>query len=66
MLLTKLCENHHFSLDPLDRLANDVYDYVTNSRVRPIQRATDGERVSLVDKAEVRCFRAGFSFIRYR
>jgi hypothetical protein len=64
--LTKLCENQHFSLDPLDRLANDVYDYVTNGRVRPIQRATDGERVSLVHKAEVRCTRAGFSFIRYR
>jgi hypothetical protein len=65
-LLTKLCENQHFSLDPLDRLANDVYDYVTNGKVRSIQRATDGERVSLVHKGEARCVRAGFSFIRYR
>jgi hypothetical protein len=66
MLLTKLCENQHFSLDPLDRLANDVYDYLTNGRIRSIQRATDGERVSLVDKSDVRRSRAGFSFIRCR
>jgi hypothetical protein len=28
-MLTKLCDKQHLSLDPLDRLANDVYDYVT-------------------------------------
>jgi hypothetical protein len=28
-MLTKLCENQHLSIDPLDRLMNDVYDYVT-------------------------------------
>jgi hypothetical protein len=46
--LTKLYENRHFSVDPLDRLANDVYDYLTNGRVRSVQRATEGEHVSLV------------------
>ena len=65
-MLTKLCENRHFSLDPLDRLANDVYDYVTNGRERSIQRATNRGSVSLVHKAEARCVRAGFSFIRHR
>ena len=29
-MLTKLCENPHLSIDPLDRLPNDVYDYVTD------------------------------------
>jgi hypothetical protein len=29
-MLTKLCENWHLSMDPLDRLSNDVYDYVTD------------------------------------
>jgi len=28
-MLTKLCENWHLSIDPLDRLTNDVYDCVT-------------------------------------
>jgi hypothetical protein len=65
-LLTKLYENRHFLVDPLDRLANDVYDYLTNGRVRSVQRATEGGHVSLVYKAEVWCARTGFSFIRYR
>ncbi len=29
-MLTKLCENWLLSMDPLDRLTNDVYDYVTD------------------------------------
>lgn len=29
-MLTKLCEKPHLSMDPLDRLSNDVYDYVTD------------------------------------
>jgi len=65
-LLTKLYENRYFSYDPLDRFANDVYDWFNNSGERSGERVTDGERMSLVHKAEVRCFRAGFSLIRYR
>ena len=29
-LLTKFCEKSHLSMDPLDRLTNDVYDCVTD------------------------------------
>jgi len=29
-MLTKLCENRHLSMDPLDRPMNDVYDCVTS------------------------------------
>jgi len=66
MLLTKLCENHHFSLDPLDRLANDVYDWFNNSGERSRERVPGGARVSLIRSGEARRVGAGFSFIRYR
>ena len=66
VLLTKLDESPHFSRNPLDPLANDVYDYVTNGTERSTQRATNGGRVSLVHNAKARCVRAGFSFIRHR
>jgi hypothetical protein len=33
-LLTKPYENRQFSLDPLDRLANDVYDWFNDSGER--------------------------------
>ena len=65
-LLTKLNENRHLSLDPLDRLANDVYDWFSESRERSGKRAPGGGRVSLVRNGEARRVCAGFSFIRYR
>ena len=65
-LLTKLYENPHFSVDPLDRLANDVYDCFKDSRARSTQRAPGGERVSLVFNGTARRVCVGSSFIRYR
>ena len=65
-MLTKLAEKWHFPPDPLDRLANDVYDWFKNSRMRPAQRVPSGGRVSLVCKGTARRVSAGSSFIRYR
>ena len=65
-LLTKLYENRYFSSDPLDRFANDVYDWFSESRECSGKRAPGGGRVSLVRIGEARRVCVGFSFIRYR
>ncbi len=39
-MLTKPCENMHLSMDPLDRLANDVYDCVTDEALGGGDRGT--------------------------
>jgi hypothetical protein len=47
-MLTKLCDNWHLSMDPLDRLMNDVYDYVTGEARGAGGRWGTRNRVSLV------------------
>ncbi len=66
VLLTKLYENRHFPMDPLDRLANDDYDRFNNSGEHSGKRVPGGGRVSMVRNGVARRVGAGFSFIRYR